>query len=118
MRPGAAYEQAVKLKPRYATALNNLGNAWKHLGDPEKALEFYGKAIDVDRSYADAWANSGSAHLLRSRHPDAERCLSEALRLNPQSVEALCNMAWSPTANSKPPTRPAKRPSRLPRRRR
>src|SRR5580704_5295873 len=36
----ACYEQALLLKPNYLTAINNLGNAWKRLGRPEKAIEF------------------------------------------------------------------------------
>ena len=90
--PGRPTKKPSNSSQEYSTALNNLGNAWKHLGNPEKALEFYGKAIEIDRTNADAYANSGSAHIMLSRFIEAERFLTEALRLNPRSVEALCNM--------------------------
>src|SRR5215475_1633138 len=44
----AAYERALSLKPKYLTALNNLGNVWQRLGNSEKAIECYNRAIALD----------------------------------------------------------------------
>ena len=38
------YKNAIKIKPDYADAHNNMGSAYKELGDLDRALNAYQKA--------------------------------------------------------------------------
>ena len=39
------YKNAIKIKPDYADAYNNMGSAYKELGDLEEHLNAYQKSI-------------------------------------------------------------------------
>jgi len=41
-----SYKQAIKIKPDYADAYNNMGNVLKEKGDVDAAIESYKKAIN------------------------------------------------------------------------
>jgi tetratricopeptide (TPR) repeat protein len=43
-----AYNKALALKPNYAEALNNKGNACHELGKLEDAIEAYNKALSLN----------------------------------------------------------------------
>ena len=43
----ASYHKAIQIKPNYATAHNNLGNALKEVGQFDEAVASYHKAIDI-----------------------------------------------------------------------
>jgi hypothetical protein len=51
------YKQALKAKPDYAEALNNMGNALRNKGDVEAAIESFKKALKIKPDYAGAWNN-------------------------------------------------------------
>ena len=55
------HQRALEINPDYTEALNNMGNAFKDLGETEKAIEFYEKALDIDPNYAQAYYNMGNA---------------------------------------------------------
>jgi hypothetical protein len=52
-----SYRKAIKLKPDYAEAHNNLGNTLKELGRLEEAEVSYRKAIKLKPDYAGAYYN-------------------------------------------------------------
>ena len=53
--------KAIALKPDYADAYSNRGNALLELKRPEEALASYDKAIALKPDYADAYSNRGNA---------------------------------------------------------
>jgi len=55
----AAYEQAIRLDPKYVLAYNGKGNALKDLKRFEEALAAYEQAIRLDSKYALAYNNKG-----------------------------------------------------------
>ena len=57
----ASYDKAIALKPDYAEAYNNRGNALMDLKRPEEALASYDKAIALKPDYAEAYNNRGNA---------------------------------------------------------
>ena len=65
----ASYDKAIALKPDYAEAYNNRGNALKDLKRHEEALASYDKAIALKPDYAEAYNNRGAA----LRRPEASR---------------------------------------------
>ena len=55
------YNGATCLDPQLALAYNNRGNAYKDLGQREKAIHDYNKAIRLDPQLALAYDNRGNA---------------------------------------------------------
>lgn len=55
----AEFNDALAIRPDFADALLNLGNAYKRLGEFDKALEFYDRLIAADPQYAKAYFNKG-----------------------------------------------------------
>ena len=51
----------MSLKPDYADACNNMGNALKNQGKLEEAIEALKKALSLKPDYAEAHNNMGNA---------------------------------------------------------
>jgi tetratricopeptide (TPR) repeat protein len=80
----AHYEEAVRLKPDYAEAHSNLGNALGSLGRTRDAVAEYGEALRLRPD--DARIHLGLALVLLKipgREGEAAAQLREALRLQP-----------------------------------
>jgi len=52
-----SYKKALKIKPDFAEAYNNMGIALNDKGDSEAAIETYKQAINIKPDYAAAWNN-------------------------------------------------------------
>ena len=59
--PSAHYEQALRIKPDYAEAHNNLGIALAQTGKIEEAIAHYEQALRIKPDYAEAHNNLGIA---------------------------------------------------------
>ncbi|MFM8309923.1 MAG: tetratricopeptide repeat protein, partial [Microcystis aeruginosa] len=53
--------QAINIKPDYAVAYNNRGNAKSDLGDKQGAIADYNQAINIKPDHALAYNNRGNA---------------------------------------------------------
>ena len=87
------FQRAIKSSKRPNAALyNNLGLAYKGLGNINKALDSLKKSIKVDSKFADAYLNlgqvEGSIGLFDIARSHFEKCLS----LEPDNSEALNNL--------------------------
>ena len=51
----------MELKPDYAEAHNNLGNAFKDRGKLDEAAACYRRALELKPDYAEAHSNLGAA---------------------------------------------------------
>jgi len=56
-------DEAIKLKPNFAGAYNNRGNAYCDLGQYKRAIEDYNVAINLNPDFANAFLNRGNAYL-------------------------------------------------------
>jgi tetratricopeptide (TPR) repeat protein len=62
------------MKTNKAVEYKNQGNDYFKEGDHEKALQYYGKAIEIDPEYRDAWNNIYVTLLKMDRTDDARKC--------------------------------------------
>ncbi len=67
----AHYERALVLKPDYATAHNNLGNALMRQDRMEEAQAHYERALALNPDYANAHNNLGNVF---KEHGPVRRC--------------------------------------------
>ena len=74
------------MKPDYAEAFNNRGNAKNSLGRREDAISDYDEAIRLKPDYAEAVSNRGITKFRLDRHEDAISDYDEAIRLKPDFV--------------------------------
>ena len=56
-----SYKKALEIKPDYAEAYYNMGNALKDKDDPEAAIDSYKQALKIKPDYAEAYNNMGVA---------------------------------------------------------
>ncbi|MEK6831215.1 MAG: tetratricopeptide repeat protein, partial [Thermoproteota archaeon] len=72
-----AYDQAIKLDPKYREAWNNKGVALFNLGKYEVAIRVYDQAIKLDPNDADVWHNKGIALEKLGKYNEAEKCFAK-----------------------------------------
>ena len=88
----SSYGKAIKLKPNYAEAHNNLGNALINRGDPGRAIDSYKRAIKIKPDYAEAHNNIGNALKEKGDLGTAIVNYRLALSIDPNYVLAHYNM--------------------------
>ncbi len=86
------FQDLIKLNPRHAIALNNLGAALFKVGRYKEAEGCFQQAIKVTADYADPHSNLGNLLLMRGYFADAERSFRYALKINPRFVDARNNL--------------------------
>ena len=85
------FTKTLKLLPTHVVALNNRGNLYQELKQPELAIEDFDKAIAIKPDYAEAYYNKGI--VLGSIHKIEEEieCYDTALKHKPNFPEAYNN---------------------------
>jgi tetratricopeptide (TPR) repeat protein len=84
----AAYEQAIRLDPKYAPAYSSKGNAFSRLHRFQEALEAYEQAIRLDPYLASAYTMKGNALSGLHRFQEALEACEQAIRLDPNLASA------------------------------
>ena len=88
------FQKAIRLKPGYAPAINSLGNTYSAMGEWDKAIEAY-ELIVEDAFYGTphfALSNMGLAYYQKKDFAQAERHFLEALKINPDFINALAGL--------------------------
>jgi tetratricopeptide (TPR) repeat protein len=85
------FEQAIRYKPDFAEAHNNLGFTLRQQGPQNysKALEHYNKAIQLKPRMAETYEYRGVLFAKMARKADAERDLATLKKLNPKLADEL-----------------------------
>jgi len=83
----AHLQEAIRLKPDYAGAWMNLGNAWRTMGRYQDALAAHEKAVALNRNIPAAHANLGLTLVAFGRRDEAIGRYHEAIRLKPDFAE-------------------------------
>jgi tetratricopeptide (TPR) repeat protein len=81
------YEQAVKLKPEYHEAVNNLGTVWYAKKSYRRAIAQYKKALKLSPDSASIHSNLGTAYFARKQNDLAMEEFRTALQLDPNVFE-------------------------------
>jgi len=87
----ADYNQAINIKPDYALAYNNRGNAKSDLGDYQGAIADYNQAINIKPDYADAYYNRGIAKSDLGDYQGAIADYNQAINIKPDDADAYLN---------------------------
>ena len=92
-------QKALKIKPDFAAAHNNLGaalvktqrdgdGAGRQTGAVDEATVHYRKAVQIKPDFAQAWSNLGTALLLKKQADQAIENYQKALEIDPNFAEA------------------------------
>ena len=87
-----SYKQALKIKPDYADAYNNMGIALKDKGDLDAAVDSYKQALKIKPDYAQAYNNMGVALKDKGELEAAIDSYKQALKIKPDYAEAHYNL--------------------------
>jgi serine/threonine-protein kinase len=82
-----AYEQAIRLKPDYPEAYNDLAHVLYRQDKLPQAVAAYQKAIDLKHDYPDAHYWLGMALYNQGKLPEAVTAYQEATRLKPDDPD-------------------------------
>jgi tetratricopeptide (TPR) repeat protein len=85
-----AYEQAVRLKPDYVEAINNIGTVYYAQHSFRRAITYYNRALKFapgEAKSASIYMNLGTAYFARKRFEDATKAYQTAMQLDPEVFE-------------------------------
>ena len=86
------YEKAIRMKPDYVEAHNNLGNTLKAMGKLENALNSYFKASKLDPNYAAPHYNMANIFQEIGEINRAIDAFRTAISIQPHYPGAYCNL--------------------------
>jgi tetratricopeptide (TPR) repeat protein len=86
------YYQAIRFKPEYAEAHNNLGGIFINLGETKKAIKHYIAALQIDPNLVEAYNNLGITLMQKGNIEAAIKQFQKALQLKPDFIMAENNL--------------------------
>lgn len=89
------FEKAISLDSQDTHSLVNLAFAYDKTGKPDKALELYRQALDINPSLTDAWNKAGNILTRAGQFEDAVRMYDKGLSIDPGSAFILNNKGYS-----------------------
>jgi tetratricopeptide (TPR) repeat protein len=81
------YEKAMKLDPRYAEAINNLGAIYYGQKSYRRSIKLYQRALAITPDAASIYSNLGSAYFARKEYQKAATAYQKALSIDPEVFE-------------------------------
>ena len=84
--------EALRIKPDYAQALDNLGLALEKTNRLPEAIERFQQAVRMDPDFADAHYHLGIALAQEHRLAEAQEQFQQALRIKPDYKEARAGL--------------------------
>jgi len=81
------YQQALRLDPHNADALNNIGAAFHGKRDYGSATKYYKKALKYAPGNASIYCNLGVAYFANHKYRDAEKAYGHAFALDPNAFD-------------------------------
>ena len=87
------YEEALRIEPNYAEALNNMGVLFQKVQQFTKALKCFQKAVKIKPDFADAYINLGIIYESLMMDSEAKHWFKKAYNLFPNNFNAQYSMA-------------------------
>ncbi|XP_051911797.1 protein O-mannosyl-transferase TMTC1 isoform X2 [Hippocampus zosterae] len=84
------YSIALRLYPRHASAMNNLGTLTQH---PEEAERYYRRALDINPQHNRALFNLGNLLKSQGKEREAEVLLKDSVSYGPYFADAYSSLA-------------------------
>ncbi|KAJ8373507.1 hypothetical protein SKAU_G00040870 [Synaphobranchus kaupii] len=84
------YKTALRLYPRHASAMNNLGTLTHH---PEEAERYYRQALEINPLHNRALFNLGNLLKSQGKEEEAERMLRSSILFGPHFADAYSSLA-------------------------
>ncbi len=88
-------EEVIKDQPQYVPALNNLGYALVLIQQPQKAIQYFRKALSLDPDYEKAMANSCSWELNYGQKTIARKLALQLIEKYPGNPEYIALLGRS-----------------------
>lgn len=85
------YEKSLEANPQNLDAAINLANAYDEIKEFDKALDFYNKALEIDKNCALIYNNRGYTYYQKKDYEKALKDYDMALLLNPKLQIAIDN---------------------------
>ena len=89
------FEKGAAIHPIYFECINQLGLCWKELKEPEKALEYYNKALQLYTKNPETWNNAGNIFYNYSKFDTSIYYYRQALKLDSTFALAYLNLGCS-----------------------
>jgi protein O-mannosyl-transferase len=86
------YSEALRLKPQFAEAWNQLGLTLMKQGKVDEATPYLAEAVRLKPQFVEAWNNLGMALMMRGKLDEAVPRFAEALRLRPDNPSTHRNL--------------------------
>jgi tetratricopeptide (TPR) repeat protein len=87
----AAFERVTVLQPDNVIAYQQVGVSYQSMGENDRALEFYQKALAI-RPYPQAYSNIGAIYHQRGDYAKAVEAYQQAIALRPNARETQRNL--------------------------
>ncbi|HEY3296184.1 MAG TPA: tetratricopeptide repeat protein [bacterium] len=87
-RAGEIYEEALRARPGWPQASNNLGICYENLGNLDQAAVCYQNAVTNDPNLASAWESLALVSIKQRKFDDARRAATRYFALNPPQDRA------------------------------
>ena len=78
-----SYENATRLNPNYAEAVNNIGTVYYSKRDYKKGEQYFRRGLKLNPESASIYSNLGTALFARKRYEEAIKAYQRALELDP-----------------------------------
>jgi tetratricopeptide (TPR) repeat protein len=92
--PISFYERTLRFAPYSTGVYNNLGVSYNSIGDRERAVELFKKAIDLDPERESAYFNLGNVYKEISEDRKAIDAYKKAIEIRPDYAMAYNNMGF------------------------
>jgi tetratricopeptide (TPR) repeat protein len=97
----ASFREAVRLRPGYADALNNLGNVLFFQKKFDEAVACYEEVVRVAPDHAGAYSNLGEVVRQQGRLKDAVTYCERSVRLRPDFAQGRVHLGLALSANER-----------------
>lgn len=89
------YRAIVKRQPKFGLAWNNMGVAFREIGELEEAISCFRRAVAFAPDMAEAWNNLGVAQDAFHLFENATRSYQKAIEIEPEYASAHFNLGVS-----------------------